>query len=460
MFSITNNLDYIPESLRHFLKPLITNNIKLASIGQEVVQACRTRDLIVPLQLGLGVQMYHHFGSRFLIDSLYRHGFCSSYSEVQLFERNAAMSDPPDISCDPEQTLQFVADNVDHNTCTLDGNGTFHGMGIIATISPEKAIHKYVQRNAISCKEVSAVGSISIRGWIPVHDNQSKFKYLSTLERPSYSPYMDFDTLWKTAVLFRRPRPLWSGLMQTWSVSDNPGKASVHFLPMIDMNPSDMTYINSTLLFIQRQAKNCNHPAVITFDQPLYWKALQIITSDPSMRNIVLRLGGFHMMRSFLGTIGHLMAQSGLHEVLDIIYASNVVSHILSGKATSRAVRAHIIVSSALYSILGSRAFGIHISQNILTMEDENVSTTSIVNTDTTQQFTGNLKPSELGDNDIKQACTLYEQLLTEQRDNVNLDEYKPYLKRLMTNWKQQLHFSRIITHQSCGLCTSKWLIS
>ena len=28
--------------------------------------------------------------------------------------------------------MQFVADNVDHNTDTLDGKGTFHGMGIIA----------------------------------------------------------------------------------------------------------------------------------------------------------------------------------------------------------------------------------------------------------------------------------------------------------------------------------------
>jgi len=27
---------------------------------------------------------------------------------------------------------QFIADNVDHNVCTLDGLHTFHGMGIIA----------------------------------------------------------------------------------------------------------------------------------------------------------------------------------------------------------------------------------------------------------------------------------------------------------------------------------------
>ena len=28
--------------------------------------------------------------------------------------------------------VQYSADNVDHNTCTIDGKGTFHGMGIIS----------------------------------------------------------------------------------------------------------------------------------------------------------------------------------------------------------------------------------------------------------------------------------------------------------------------------------------
>ena len=32
--------------------------------------------------------------------------------------------------------VQYVADNVDHNLRTLDGNDTFHWMGLIATITP------------------------------------------------------------------------------------------------------------------------------------------------------------------------------------------------------------------------------------------------------------------------------------------------------------------------------------
>ena len=31
--------------------------------------------------------------------------------------------------------FKFVADNVDHKVCTLNGENTFHGMGMIAAIS-------------------------------------------------------------------------------------------------------------------------------------------------------------------------------------------------------------------------------------------------------------------------------------------------------------------------------------
>ena len=56
---------------------------KLQSIGQAIMQATRPRVLLPPLQCGLGVQLYHHLASQFLIDSLHHHayGFCCSYKE-------------------------------------------------------------------------------------------------------------------------------------------------------------------------------------------------------------------------------------------------------------------------------------------------------------------------------------------------------------------------------------------
>ena len=80
-----------------------------------------------------------------------------------------------------------------------------------------------------------------------------------------------------------------------------------------------------------------------------------IVESEPEesdLRGIVLRLGGFHTEMSFLGSIGHLMDSSGLQEMLESIYAPNVVVHMLSGKAITRTVRGHFIVDAALNALM------------------------------------------------------------------------------------------------------------
>ena len=106
-------------------------------MGQAIVQAVRPRVILAPLQLGLGVQMHRHLSSKFLIDSLNSHGFCASYKTVQKYERSAAVAQEMEIpGYTPGHFVQYSADNVDHNLRTLDGTGTFHGMGIIAAIMP------------------------------------------------------------------------------------------------------------------------------------------------------------------------------------------------------------------------------------------------------------------------------------------------------------------------------------
>ena len=87
----------------------------------------RPSALLAPLQIGLAVQMHHHFASRFLVDTLNKLGFCSSYSEVLRFEKCAAVSENQGAKDVPENSfLHYVADNVDHDSCTIDGRGTFH----------------------------------------------------------------------------------------------------------------------------------------------------------------------------------------------------------------------------------------------------------------------------------------------------------------------------------------------
>lgn len=54
--------------------------------------------------------------------------------------------------------VQFFADNVEYNLITLDGSGTFHGMGIIASITPRVEFDEIIQRSEVTNEEI-------YRGW-------------------------------------------------------------------------------------------------------------------------------------------------------------------------------------------------------------------------------------------------------------------------------------------------------
>ena len=65
-----------------------------------------------------------------------------------------------------------------------------------------------------------------------------------------------------------------------------------------------------------------------TFDQPLFWKAYEIIYNAPPnspLKNIGLLLGSFYSFMNVLGAIGTLMRGSGLDRILEEIYGENAV---------------------------------------------------------------------------------------------------------------------------------------
>ena len=63
-------------------------------------------------------------------------------------------------------------------------------------------------------------------------------------------------------------------------------------------------------------------------------------------------MGGFHILMSFIDSIGYKIGGFGLEEVLTEVYAENSILHIISGKAYARAVRGYILVDSTLNNML------------------------------------------------------------------------------------------------------------
>lgn len=298
------------------------------------------------------MQMPHHFGSKFLIDFLHQHGFCSYYYEVQKYERRAATTSNLDTFIDSHQFVQYVADNIDHSINTLDGHGTFYGMGSISAVTPGKIICRAVPKKVITTHDLITAGRIKIIQYqTPKSLKEFKLKKLECMRSSEEPLKLQTDTLWKIAPFISYPRPGWSGFMHMIHKGhQHPGKASIVFLPIIDLEPSNMSCIYSTLCFLNDQASKNSCTPKITFDQPLWWRAFAIIENEEgsNLKEVILLLSGLHTDMSFLGCIGHLMINSGLKEVLEQIYDSNTIIHMLSGKALSRARRGHMFVDAAL----------------------------------------------------------------------------------------------------------------
>ena len=164
---IQSAVGFLPESLRFFLNQLFpgkNTDCEVAGIGHALIQSTRPRAIISPLQIGLAVQLHYHFRSRFLIDTLYNLGFCPSYSEVLRFEENEASCRSDNLISEIKSTgiCLFAADNVDHNIVTLNGQGVFHGIGMIARITPKNTRSSVVPRKKVSDLNAVADSKIEI----------------------------------------------------------------------------------------------------------------------------------------------------------------------------------------------------------------------------------------------------------------------------------------------------------
>ncbi len=162
---------------------------------------------------------------------------------------------------------------------------------------------------------------------------------------------------------------------------------------------------------------------------------------------MIIRLGSFHVMMSFLGSIGSLMSGSGLKEVLQVAYADNAVTHMLSGKAIARAIRGHLLVYAALYAMIASHALGIPLPSNAIVEPSEDMSQAN-------QAETRNHNELEIA-SDMLQGLPhgeVYDEMLLDQHDRLQkinqlLEQTKNDLstRRTAKLWLQYLSMVEIL---------------
>ena len=176
-----------------------------------------------------------------------------------MFERSSAVAHGTDIpKLTTEHFRQYSGDNVDHNVRGLDGKGTFHGMGIIAVVTPGELIRELtrtIPTVPVARNDIVSVGKINTRHFLSDRDSLHSL-YYHTLKDPSLKDLsMDLDILWKSSLLLNVTRPQWSGFAYLVQKGEYPGVSSVTFLPIIDVDPNDLSCFYSTLKCISSHAR-------------------------------------------------------------------------------------------------------------------------------------------------------------------------------------------------------------
>ena len=229
-------------------------------------------------------------------------------------------------------------------------------MRMVARITPaNRVVHKILRRklSELNITKQTAVEIIEYR--FANHARSISFKKLPQFSKSCHK----VDILWEISLRFKQPAPGWQGMMHVLNKQcEHLGKSSVVFLPMIDLYPGDKTCIVSTLEYICKLAYEQNITPVVTFDQPLFWKASDVqqeVSDENPIQDVVLFLGGFHPFMNLLGAIGTLMDGSGLKDILETIYGENAVVHMMSGKAVQRSFRGHLLISQCLTNLIVSK---------------------------------------------------------------------------------------------------------
>lgn len=268
---------------------------------------------------------------------------------------------------------QFVGDNIDLNIVSIHGNTPFHSMGWIKVTSPAPplpdpqttaAVHRVklkvldkakILRGAevkilpFTNRKQTGINTIT---FLPIAELSSSV----TQDQPLLTPG---DTLWAAGWVIKAqdpefPHSNWNGWMKSIHADDVKQSTQIDFLPVIEGDPNDHNTIFTTL-------KECmwlsaDRITIVTFDLPIWLKAVAIIKQ--ANLPVIARLGGFHLLKSYLGSIGNIMEDSGLLELIQLIYpGSTTANHILDGGCFNKAIRAHLLIDAAIYQYVMKHTF-------------------------------------------------------------------------------------------------------
>jgi hypothetical protein len=291
-------------------------------------------------------------------------GFSDDCKEVQRLLSAIVSNDQPSYQLDG--FFQFVFDNADFNVATISGHNTFHSMGGIGCVTPDSGRSRHTIKRStklVKADVTGEFGKVAIKAYKKPFVSALSCIKVSSLFPDELNPRSQklsfaLDQLWMASMTLPdanlgAPSPSWGGFMQLASKGEFCKKTRTEILPFINLQPTNPSSIYTALNFAREQSSlHGMETCFVTFDQPLYAKAIEIVASDEILQGVVVRLDGFHLLMSFMGSVGYIMGGSGLEVLWESVYAPASVVHMMTGHAYAHALRAHLLTSVALFTFM------------------------------------------------------------------------------------------------------------
>ena len=347
------------------VKPDQDSSTKAVSICQDIMSLATGNPSVKSMALGLTVR--HATGSKYLINLLNGLGHTPTYDAVLRAETMIAYQQrkntttghlPADFQI--ATFTCFVFDNIDFQEETLSGSGTSH----------------YVNGIMFQLAADGSVVSVSARSSeLPVPKDKKTF----TPQKEDIEPYILYrkkgpvmesnpaEHTQSDGFRFSKLQDFHYALVKQLDESDEflPGwtaynikhnqplpKSVLHYLPIIEAPATELATISHVMKSVidNLDRLKCD-AAVLVFDQAIYSKAQQIRWTDTVLCDrLVLRLGEFHTLCSFLTTVSSRFRNSGLEDILieSGIVAAGSMNSVLRCTSYNKCIRAYKLMYEAL----------------------------------------------------------------------------------------------------------------
>lgn len=337
------------------ISPKLNKTLPSILIGNIVTSVLTGRP--TDLQIALGVELRD---SATNLNLLHAFLVTSTYDEVRRFLKSAAL----DASENADEYIEFdsshglvetVIDNFDQEFWSIQGKSTLHVMAMIAKQNGPAANDESKVIRRISKPEMTTTlnnimeisqdfklrekrPSMPI---LPIPTTDAELEHRKDISRQRAQ---DLDLRYLERVSSDEPCPQYNGY-NTMVARENgfsPNrKSSIKYLPLLDNPATDPATVKATMhkteLICKLSGQNFS---VMTADLQLYRISTYILWQSPSnfSQEFLVRLGGMHMLMSYVGCIGDMMAGTGLAEVMSSTFSS--VDKMMSGKLYPQNVRA------------------------------------------------------------------------------------------------------------------------